>query len=230
MAVMPFSVLRALVVVASTLCLNFHWVKASTWLEHLQQSMLVFFPILLNIIFSLQWALRYRLSIMLSISLSLTVLLGITGLEHNNEPNFFVGVSLPVALMAAIFTNLILEKNIKIFRSNKIKLNWASVKIILIFFSKLLTLVLVGHLILHVSDWLTQDISKVIYPDNFIHGLLYEVVREATWFFGVHGVYIFQDIGLRLSDETISNIAAWKAGRESLNILSVPFYETWCAS
>ncbi|TDX20594.1 MULTISPECIES: EAL domain-containing protein [Buttiauxella] len=231
MAIMPFSVLRGLVIVASTLCLNFHWVKTSAWLENLQQSMLVFLPILLNIIFSLQWAVRYRLSIMLSISLSLTVLLGITGLEHNNnEANFFIGVSLPVALLAAIFTNLILEKNIKLFRTNRIKFNWISIKTLLTFISKLLALVLVGHLILHASDWLTQDISKVIYPDNFTHGLLYELVREGTWFFGVHGIYIFQDIGLRLSNETISNIAAWKAGKESLNILSVPFYETWCAS
>ena len=163
MAIMPFSVLRGLVIVASTLCLNFHWVKTSVWLENLQQSMLVFLPILLNIIFSLQWAVRYRLSIMLSISLSLTVLLGITGLEHNNnEANFFIGVSLPVALLAAIFTNLILEKNIKLFRTNRIKFNWVSIKTLLTFISKLLALVLVGHLILHASDWLTQDISKVI--------------------------------------------------------------------
>lgn len=110
MAIMPFSVLRGVVIVAGTLSLNFHWVKISQWLGDLQQNMLIFLPVLLNIIFSLQWAVRYRLSIMLSISLSLTVLFGIAGLENNHEANFLFGVSLPVALLSAIFTNLILEK------------------------------------------------------------------------------------------------------------------------
>lgn len=230
MAIMPFSVLRGLVIVASTLCQDVHWVKTAVWLENLQQSMLTFLPILLNIIFSIQWAVRYRLSIMLCISLSLTVLLGITGLEHSNEANFLIGVSLPVSLLSAIFTNLILEKNINLFRTNKVKLNWPFSKIVLTFLGKLLLLVVTGHLILRASDWLTQDITAVIYPDNFIHGLLYEVIRETTWFFGIHGYYIFQDIGFRLMNNTIANIDAWKAGHASLNILSTSFYETWCAT
>ncbi|OAT32752.1 PTS system cellobiose-specific IIC component [Buttiauxella brennerae ATCC 51605] len=230
MAIVPFSVLRGLIVVASTLCLNFHWQKASLWLGNLQQTMLVFLPVLLNIVFSLQWAVRYRLSIMLSISFSLTVLLGITGLEHNHDANFLIGVSLPVALLSAIFTNLILEKNIKLFRTNKIKFNLPSIKTLLVFFSKILSLILIGHVILHASSWITSDIAKAIYPDNFIHGLLYELLREGTWFFGIHGIYIFQDTGLKLMNETMANIDAWKAGRESLNIISVPFYDTWCAS
>ncbi|SUW64257.1 Uncharacterised protein [Buttiauxella agrestis] len=133
MAIMPFSVLRGVVIVAGTLALNFHWVKISQWLGDLQQNMLIFLPVLLNIIFSLQWAVRYRLSIMLSISLSLTVLFGITGLENNHEANFLFGVSLPVALLSAIFTSLILERNITLFRTNKFQLNWKSAKILSFF-------------------------------------------------------------------------------------------------
>ncbi|MFP2513830.1 EAL domain-containing protein [Buttiauxella agrestis] len=230
MAIMPFSVLRGVVIVAGTLSLNFHWVKISQWLGDLQQNMLIFLPVLLNIIFSLQWAVRYRLSIMLSISLSLTVLFGIAGLENNHEANFLFGVSLPVALLSAIFTNLILEKNITLFRTNKIQLNWKSAKILSFFIARLTSLIVVGHIILSACSWLTKDISIAIYPDGFFHGLLYEMIREFTWFFGIHGFYIFQDIGFRFMNNTISNMDAWKAGHGSLNILSITFYEMWCAS
>lgn len=78
-SIMPYSMIRAIIVVISTLASHLGYAKAFNWLNDLQLSMLTLMPIIINVLFSIHWATKNKTSVILSIATSLTALMIVTG-------------------------------------------------------------------------------------------------------------------------------------------------------
>lgn len=73
-------------------------------------------------------------------------------------------------------------------------------------------------------------IASFIYPDSFLNGLWYELARGFSWFLGIHGQLMFQDVGYEFYRQSNLNIQQWESGASQLNILNQSFYDVWCST
>lgn len=228
-SIMPFSMIRAILVVIATLLAYLGYSDAFNWLNNMQLSMLAFMPLIINVLFSIHWAAKSDTSVVISIAVSLTALMMATGILVT-EDTFFMHTSIPVSIGVSILTNLTIEKLANLTRELKNKYTYYTLIIAAPLLLVLGISLCVTELLPASFNEANEYIARLIYPDGYFHGLLYEVVRGLTWFLGVHGQLVFQDISLKLAEESANNIAQWHAGDAPLNILSPAFYDVWCAS
>jgi EAL domain-containing protein (putative c-di-GMP-specific phosphodiesterase class I)/cellobiose-specific phosphotransferase system component IIC len=228
-SIMPYSMIRAIIVVISTLASSMGYTKTFDWLNNLQLSMLTLMPIIINVLFSFHWATKNKTSVILSMATSLTALMIVTGM-FSNETTFYLNTSIPISIGISIAVNIIIEKTSSVIRKWKNKI-----------FSNLIIsstpLMFVTLTSICIKLYLPSDlhntylsISGLIYPDSYLNGLLYELARGVTWFLGIHGQLMFQDVGYEFIKQSNINIQAWEKGGAHLNILNQSFYDVWCST
>ncbi|MEW7311186.1 EAL domain-containing protein [Buttiauxella gaviniae] len=229
MSIMPYSMIRAIIVVISTVVFHLGYIKESEWLNNLQLSMLTMMPIIINMLFSFHWSTRNKTPLILSIATNLTALMMVTGM-FSNETTFYLNTSIPISIALSIIVNVIIEKiswrNEKF--PNKFLLNMMLVvtPLISILFLSLAIKVLMPTNLSNAPKY----ISSLIYPDSYSSGMLYELARGFSWFLGIHGQLMFQDIGYEFIRESNINITQWANGTSHLNILNQSFYDVWCST
>lgn len=229
-AVMPFAVIRALILILFFQMDKFSSIHLTQIMFTIQKNMYAFVPILINSFYSAYWAMRSRNSTIQSITISLVSLFIVTGISEPSG-NIFLNTSIPVAVLVAIFSNLSI--NAIVIKLNNIKSN---VKLphfifpfISIIFGVLITLIICTPLSACIN-YLMQNFAMYLYPDNFIHGMVYEFVRGFSWFLGFHGPYMFNEIGHEFLNASITNMKDWHSGNAHLNILSPTFFDSWCSA
>lgn len=228
-SIMPFSMIRAIIVVMATLLAHLGYTDIVNWLNNMQLSMLAFMPLIINVLFSIHWASKNHNSIVISIAVNLTALMLATGILVSEE-TFFMHTSIPISIGVSILTNLTIQKltNITDRLENKLIYNTViiTVPLLLVLGLSLCVTELLPNSFSEFNDY----ISTAIYPDSYLHGIFYEIVRGLTWFLGIHGQLVFQDVTSKLIHESALNVSQWHDGNAPLNILSPAFYDVWCSS
>lgn len=226
---MPYSLIRAIIVVIATLVETLGYTKEFEWLNNLQLSMLTLTPIIINVLFSFHWATKYKSSLFISIATNLTALMITTGVFSNDE-TFYLHTSIPLSILISIIVNLTIEKI-------TIKTRGGRKKILSKMMQVTIPLAMVLVISAGVKNYLPIDlelyysyIEEFIYPKNYLSGLLYEIARGISWFLGVHGQLMFQDVGYEFTKQSNININEWQAGTAHLNILNQAFYDVWCST
>lgn len=235
MAIVPLSIVRGLVITASVICETAGFSHAATWFMQLQIGFLALAPLVMNIYIAVHWAVRNRLSQIYCIALSISTLMIFRRILDDNA-QFFLDISIPMALASGIIGNVLQEivsKNLLKVRQWKDNNNVT----ILSFFITLAVIALASSAVkLGAAVWLDHamsffsGLSLYFYPFDFLHGIGYVLLRSAPWFFGLHGYYLFMDIDVAFTVANRLNISDWHSGRGGLNILSPVFYDIWCNS
>ncbi|WBM68895.1 EAL domain-containing protein [Buttiauxella sp. WJP83] len=235
MAIVPLSIVRGLVITASVICDTAGFNSAAVWFMQLQIGFLALAPLVMNIYIAVHWAVRNRLSQIYCIALSISTLMIFRRILDNNA-QFFLDISIPMALASGIIGNVLQEivskKLLKIRQWND-----NSNITILSFFITLGIIALFSSVIklgaeIYVTNVMSffSRISVYFYPTDFLHGISYVLLRSVPWFFGLHGYYLFMDIDVAFTAAAKVNISEWHAGHSTLNILSPVFYDMWCNS
>lgn len=235
MAIVPLSIVRGLVITASVICDAAGFNNAAVWFMQLQIGFLALVPLVMNIYIAVHWAVRNRLSQIYCIALSISTLMIFRRILDDNA-QFFLDISIPMALASGIIGNILQEmvsKKLLKIRQWKDSNNVT----ILSFFVTLGIIALFSSVIkLSAESYVTSamnffsSISVYFYPTDFLHGIWYVLLRSAPWFFGLHGYYLFMDIDVAFTAAAKVNISEWHAGHSVLNILSPVFYDMWCNS
>lgn len=228
-SIMPYSMIRAIIVVFSTLASSMGYTRTFDWLNNLQLSMLTLMPIIINVLFSFHWATKNKTSVILSMATSLTALMIVTGM-FSNEQTFYLNTSIPISIAISIIVNVLIEKISSATRvwSNNILTNLIipSTPLILV---TLASIIIKFYLPIDLHNTY-QSILGLIYPDSYLNGLVYELVRGVSWFLGIHGQLMFQDVGYEFIRQSNINIQQWESGVSPLNILNQSFYDVWCST
>lgn len=235
MAIVPLSIVRGLVITASVLCETAGFNQAALWFMQLQIGFLALAPLVMNIYVAVHWAVRNRLSQIYCIALSISTLMIFRRILDDNA-QFFLDISIPMALASGIIGNVLQEivsKNVLKIRQWKDNNNVTIVSffvtlMIIALFSSIIKLVAEAGLH-HTMNFFSQ-LSLYFYPTNFLNGISYVLLRSVPWFFGLHGYYLFMDIDVAFTAAAKLNINDWYSGRGALNILSPVFYDMWCNS
>lgn len=233
LAIVPFAIIRALLLVSSIVCNQLGWGRFSVQLFQLQETLTEFMPIAINAFMALHWAIRNRYSVIHFLTINLCSLLFISRVISNDKL-FFFDITVPLALLSGISVNFLLEKAIAFVDSIHF-LKSKSRKTSALFFCSVLIITFVTLIIGVLAHSIYLSVFPVIsqtllhsYPDNFVDGLIYIVLRCIPWFFGIHGYFICADIDAGFITDMNSNIAAWHAGQAQLNVISPVFYNIWC--
>ncbi|MEZ2577228.1 EAL domain-containing protein [Buttiauxella ferragutiae] len=235
MAIVPLSIVRGLVITASVICDTAGFNNAAVWFMQLQIGFLSLAPLVMNIYIAVHWAVRNRLSQIYCIALSISTLMIFRRILDDNA-QFFLDISIPMALASGIIGNVLQEvvsKNLLKIRQWKDNNNIT----IISFFVTLGIIALFSSVIklgaeIYVTNTMNffSSLSLYFYPTDFLHGILYVLLRSVPWFFGLHGYYLFMDIDVAFTAAAKVNISEWHAGHSALNILSPVFYDMWCNS
>lgn len=233
MAIVPLSIVRGLVITASVICDTTGFNNAAIWFMQLQIGFLALAPLVMNIYVAVHWAVRNRLSQIYCIALSISTLMIFRRILDDNA-QFFLDISIPMALASGVFGNYLQE----VVSENLLKLRlWKdnSYTNIISFFATLGIIALFSCAIkLGATIWLKSgmdflsDLSMYFYPKDFLHGISYVLLRTVPWFFGLHGYYLFLDIDVAFTAAQKININDWHTLHHPLNILSPVFYDMWC--
>lgn len=233
LAIVPFAIIRALLLVCSVISSYLGWSAFAGWLDQLQQTLMDFMPILMNAFMALHWAIRNRRSVIHFLTVNICSLLFISR-AISNDRLFFLDISIPVALLSGIIVNSILDKFIEQVdkhlgtqTKNTKNTTLFFLSILIISFCTFIISYLAHHLFALVPGYIDHALQHS-YPTSFSSGLLYLFLRCIPWFFGVHGYFLFCDMDANFIAEAQANIAAWHAGQAELNILSPEFYNIWC--
>ncbi len=235
MAIVPLSIVRGLVITASVLCETAGFNHAAQWFIQLQIGFLALAPLVMNIYVAVHWAVRNRLSQIYCIALSISTLMIFRRIMDDNA-QFFLDISIPMALASGIIGNVLQEiVSKKLLKIRKWKDN--NNVTIVSFFATLMIIALFSSIIklaaesgLHHAMNFFSQLSLYFYPTNFLNGISYVLLRSVPWFFGLHGYYLFMDIDVAFTAAAKLNINDWYSGRGALNILSPVFYDMWCNS
>lgn len=235
MAIVPLSIVRGLVITASVICETAGFNAAAVWFMQLQIGFLALAPLVMNIYIAVHWAVRNRLSQIYCIALNISTLMIFRRILDDNA-QFFLDISIPMALASGIIGNVLQEIVSKYLLKLRLWKDNNNVTIISFFttlgiialFSCVIKLVAEGYL----NDAMTffSNLSIYFYPSDFLHGISYVLLRSVPWFFGLHGYYLFMDIDVAFTAAAKVNISDWHAGHSALNILSPVFYDMWCNS
>lgn len=233
MAIVPLSIVRGLVITASVICDTAGFNNAAIWFMQLQIGFLALAPLVMNIYVAVHWAVRNRLSQIYCIALSISTLMIFRRILDDNA-QFFLDISIPMALASGVFGNYLQE----VVSENLLKLRlWKdnSYTNIISFFATLGIIALFSCAIkLGAAIWLKSgmdflsNLSMYFYPKDFLHGISYVLLRTVPWFFGLHGYYLFLDIDVAFTAAQKININDWHTLHHPLNILSPVFYDMWC--
>lgn len=233
MAIVPLSIVRGLVITASVICDTTGFNNAAIWFMQLQVGFLALAPLVMNIYVAVHWAVRNRLSQIYCIALSISTLMIFRRILDDNA-QFFLDISIPLALASGVFGNYLQE----VVSENLLKLrSWKdnSYTNIISFFATLGIIALFSCAIkLGAAIWLKSgmdflsNLSMYFYPKDFLHGISYVLLRTVPWFFGLHGYYLFLDIDVAFTAAQKININDWHTLHHPLNILSPVFYDMWC--
>lgn len=235
MAIVPLSIVRGLIITASVICDTAGFNNAAVWFMQLQIGFLALAPLVMNIYIAVHWAVRNRLSQIYCIALNISILMIFRRILDDNA-QFFLDISIPMALASGIIGNVLQEvvsKQLLKLRQWKDNNNVTIVSFfttlgIVALFSSVIKLVAEGYL----NNTMTffSNLSIYFYPVDFLHGISYVLLRSVPWFFGLHGYYLFMDIDVAFTAAAKVNISDWHAGHGALNILSPVFYDMWCNS
>ncbi len=233
LAIVPFAIIRALLLVCSVISSYLGWHAFSGWLDQLQQTLMDFMPILMNAFMALHWAIRNRRSVIHFLTVNICSLLFISR-AISDDRLFFLDISIPIALLSGIIVNSVLDKFIgqidkQLGTQNKNTKNTLLffLSILIISFCTFVISFLAHHLFELVPGYIDHALQHS-YPKTFSSGLLYIILRCIPWFFGLHGYFLFSDIDANFLAEAQTNMMAWQAGQANLNILSPEFYNIWC--
>lgn len=233
LAIVPFAIIRALLLVCSVISGYVGWHAFALWLDQLQQTLMDFMPILMNAFMALHWAIRNRRSVTHFLTVNICSLLFISR-AISNDRLFFLDISIPVALFSGIIVNYCLDRFIGQV-DKQFGAQTKNIKNTVLFFFSIFTIsfctFVISFLAHHLFSLMPGYIENALqhsYPQTFSTGLLYIVLRCIPWFFGLHGYFLFCDIDATFLAEAQANIAAWHAGHADLNILSPEFYNIWC--
>jgi EAL domain-containing protein (putative c-di-GMP-specific phosphodiesterase class I)/cellobiose-specific phosphotransferase system component IIC len=233
LAIVPFAIIRALLLVCSVISGHLGWATFAHWLEQLQQTLMDFMPILMNAFMALHWAIRNRRSVVHFLTVNLCSLLFIS-CAISQDRLFFMDISIPVALLSGIVVNALLDLVIGAVDKQP-ALQTRNAKHIALFLFSIAMISAFAFLAHTLTQYVFDPLSPLIrhtleqsYPQSFSTGLLYIVLRCIPWLFGIHGYFVFSDIDANFIAEAQANMAAWHAGQASLHILSPEFYNVWC--
>ncbi len=233
LAIVPFAIIRALIVVSSIIASHMGWHHSSGRLLQLEETLTEFMPIVMNAFMALHWAIRNRYSVIHFLTINLCSLLFISRVISDGK-FFFFDITVPLALLSGITVNILLDNAIRFVDKFQFLKNKSRKASILFFFSVLIisfSTFIIGVVAHSFYQWIFPLVTQGLlgsYPDNFIDGLLYIVFRCIPWFFGIHGYFVFADLDIGFINEMQGNIAAWHAGQAQLNIISPVFYNIWC--
>lgn len=235
MAIVPLSIVRGLVITASVICETAGFNDAALWFMQLQIGFLALAPLVLNIYIAVHWAVRNRLSQIYCIALSISTLMIFRRILDNNA-QFFLDISIPMALVSGIIGNVLQEKVSKILlkihqwkdNNNITVISFFTTLAIIALFSSIIKLGADSEL--NSAMHFFSSLSLYFYPTDFLHGISYVLLRSVPWFFGLHGYYLFMDIDVAFTAAAKINISDWHNGHGALNILSPVFYDMWCNS
>lgn len=233
LAIVPFAIIRALLLVCSVISGYVGWHAFASWLDQLQQTLMDFMPILMNAFMALHWAIRNRRSVTHFLTVNICSLLFISR-AISDDRLFFLDISIPIALFSGIIVNYFLDRFIAQV-DKQLGAQTKNIKNTVLFFFSILIIsfctfvisFLAHHLFSLVPGYIENALQHS-YPTTFSTGLLYIVLRCIPWFFGLHGYFLFSDIDANFLAEAQANILAWQAGHADLNILSPEFYNIWC--
>jgi EAL domain-containing protein (putative c-di-GMP-specific phosphodiesterase class I)/cellobiose-specific phosphotransferase system component IIC len=233
LAIVPFAIIRALILVSSIIASHMGWQQSSAHLLQLEETLTEFMPIVMNAFMALHWAIRNRYSVIHFLTINLCSLLFISRVMSDDK-FFFFDNTVPLALLSGIIVNLLLDNSIRFVDKLQFQKNKSHKASILFLFSVLIisfSTFIIGVVAHNFYLWAFPFVSQGIlssYPDNFIDGLLYIVFRCIPWFFGIHGYFVFADLDIGFISAMEGNISAWHAGQAQLNIISPVFYNIWC--
>jgi len=233
LAIVPFVIIRALLLVSSVIAAHLGWVTFASWLEQLQQTLMDFMPILMNAFMALHWAIRNHRSVVHFLTVNFCSLLFIScAISHDRL--FFMDISIPVALLSGLVVNTLLDRVIGAVDKQP-RLQTRNKKHFALFLFSVVMISVFAFVVNTLMQEIVNPLAPIIrhtleqsYPQSFATGLLYIVLRCIPWLFGIHGYFIFSDIDSHFIAQAQANITAWHAGQESLNILSPEFYNIWC--
>lgn len=229
-AIVPFAVLRGVIITLSVLTDLVGWPYLTHWLVNLQDFCMHFLPWLTAIFISLHWSVHNRLSSLQCVSGTIVSIITISSLITQN-PSFVFDINVVLAVVISLSVSVFQEKLIKLFATYKInnEIIKGTTILLMVIFTSAATGIIMQPFVHNVLDWL-QTIFSDLYPKDFIHGLLYELIRDVLWLLGIHGHYFFQQIDSNLLKDSVNNMANWHSGLANLNIISNTFYDTWVAS
>lgn len=108
MLFVPLSIVRGLVITASVICDTTGFNNAAIWFMQLQIGFLALAPLVMNIYVAVHWAVRNRLSQIYCIALSISTLM-IFRRILDDSAQFFLDISIPMALASGVFGNYLQE-------------------------------------------------------------------------------------------------------------------------
>lgn len=229
MAIVPFSILRGLLISASVICSSLGYATASRWTSSLEHATAIIIPLAYAMFLALHWSSYNRLSQMRCITTSLGALLVVSQIINNNQQSLF-DIHILVALFTALYScmllgwvNNALNKHTTWSKSNYNFLILLSVSISIIAIVGLSLGCSLRFIFTHFNGAIGQ-LETMFYPSNFLSGLIYMVMFTAPWFLGIHGYYMFMNLDSSL------NLAMQQglAGDGPLNILNPVFFDVWC--
>lgn len=108
MAIVPLSIVRGLIITASVICDTAGFNNAAVWFMQLQIGFLALAPLVMNIYIAVHWAVRNRLSQIYCIALNISILMIFRRILDDNA-QFFLDISIPMALASGIIGNVLQE-------------------------------------------------------------------------------------------------------------------------
>lgn len=226
LAIVPCAIVRGIIIALGAIANMAEWYDVSRWAASMDALLLILFPWLMNILISIYWATRNNLSSSVNVTLSLSLLI-VTQSFISHGTIFFNDVSIPLAVITGVFSNLLME-NINNYKK-RIENNETRVWVLYTSFLKLLVIYIMTISFPLLLESHAKLLTYYIYPDNFLSGLFYLLLRTGTWFFGINGHLVFLELSKQFLQASLYNLHEWREGRSQLNILSTMFYETWCS-
>ncbi|MCP9758049.1 EAL domain-containing protein [Aquitalea sp. S1-19] len=232
--IVPLVVLRALLQVLSMTAGALQWPDLAAQLQDLQAICLALVPLLLNIYMALYYAARDRLSPVFCVTAGICVLM-VFDLVWQGKAAILPD-SIPMALFAGFLSSMLLKasKRLPSISSGTAhglveqSINHMLSLIAITAGAALFAFLLAPLRQLLVENWLQWQAS--LHPTEFSGGLLYEAMRGISWLFGVNGHHLWSETSAALQQSSQINMAQWRAGEASLQLVSNTFFDVWCAS
>lgn len=192
---------------------------AIPWCSAFQGALQFFSPYFIVILVSFYWAGKRNLKQTYTIIFSLMVFILAEVIMHGD-----VGVErdidIPAAIFIAIFSCYLFEF---IYRGGD--LLSLIIDHVFVGFAAIFVIMLVLH---RVDKDIVDVLDDYVYPDSFLHGLYYVIVRSIAWFAGVNGGLFLQGINDEFALNAAQNMQQWQQHGAALRILSPDFYQIWC--
>lgn len=227
-AVVPVAAIRGLIITLAVVSDYAGLSNITMVLSKLQMFLIDIIPFLMSVFFSLSWSKIGKKNQVLYIIFTMLTLIIVNGMITSGK-EFFVGINPVLAVAISLYACLVMDKLTSFLEEKKNQAIAHASTFLFIIVSVLLAGWGGKQIVLFLSPAIHR-FCETLYPKDYLHGLLYEFVRDIFWVMGIHGHYFFLEIDNELLRQTFNNIAAWKKGAADLNVISNTFYDVWVAS